>query len=176
MNRQTSSIVESDLAFLELHKEDLDAVRTMSILATAIVREHFDPIIGKAQNTYMIEKFQTEVSIISQLEHGSRYFFIQAESKMVGFIAFYPKNDAMYISKFYLCKEARGKGYAHQMLNFVITESGKLGLQKIELNVNKHNPACRSYEHLGFDQIRAEKIDIGGGFYMDDYVYSLTII
>ena len=47
----------------------------------------------------------------------------------------------------------------------------KEGLDGIELNVNKHNSACRAYDRLGFEIIRSEKNDIGNGFYMDDYVY-----
>ena len=51
-------------------------IEEMSAMATEIVREHFDPIIGKAQNDYMIAKFQTPAAIKEQLEHGSEYFFV----------------------------------------------------------------------------------------------------
>ena len=44
-----------------------------------------------------------------------------------------------------------------------------------EFNVNKHNPTLQIYKSLGFTTIRAEKIDIGGGFYMDDYVERLEV-
>lgn len=91
------------------------------------------------------------------------------------FFAFYPKETAMYLSKFYLYKAERGKGYAHQMLDFVIDEARKYGLQAIELNVNKYNSACQDYERLGLKKICSEKNDIGNGFYMDDYVYRLDI-
>lgn len=77
----------------------------------------------------------------------------------------------MYLSKFYLYKQERGKGYAHEMLSFIMDETKKAGLDGIELNVNKHNSACRAYDRLGFEIIRSEKNDIGNGFYMDDYVY-----
>ena len=79
----------------------------------------------------------------------------------------------MYLSKFYLYKSERGKGYSHDMMTFVITNAKELKLNGIELNVNKHNSACRAYESLGFKIVRSEKNDIGNGFYMDDYVYRL---
>ena len=82
----------------------------------------------------------------------------------------------MYLSKFYLRKEARGKGYARRMLAFVAAEARKAGLRAVELNVNKNNPTRFIYERLGLRRIRDEKIDIGGGFFMDDFVYRLDVI
>ena len=46
-------------------------------------------------------------------------------------------------------------------------------MSAIELNVNRFNPSIAVYEHLGMRRIRAEKNDIGSGYYMDDYVYRL---
>ena len=48
-------------------------------------------------------------------------------------------------------------------------------MKRIELNVNRFNDAVRVYEKLGFRRIREEKNDIGHGYYMDDYVYSLEL-
>ena len=47
------------MRFEEVKRADEEQVQTLSALATSIVREHFDPIIGKAQNDYMLEKFQS---------------------------------------------------------------------------------------------------------------------
>ena len=163
------------MLFIELQHDDTHDISTMSQMATSIVREHFDPLIGKEQNDYMLAMFQTETAIKKQLECGYRYFFVQENGRNIGFIAFYPKESVMYLSKFYLYKNERGKGYAHQMLNFVIDESIKIGLNAIELNVNKHNSACQAYNKLGFKIIRSEKNDIGNGFFMDDYVYRFEI-
>ena len=161
--------------FLELKQENISAITTMSEMATTIVREHFDPLIGKEQNDYMISLFQTEEAIKEQLKEGYRYFFVQESDKNIGFFAFYPKQSAMYLSKFYLYKEERGKGYAHQMLDFIADETKNIGMNAIELNVNKHNSACMAYDRLGFKIIRSEKNDIGNGYYMDDYVYRLDL-
>lgn len=152
-----------------------EKIKEMSDMASAIVKEHFDPLIGFAQNDYMIKKYQTVNAIKEQLENGYRYFFVEDNDICVGFLAFYPKKESMYLSKFYLYKDKRGKGYSHQMLDFVKREAKNIGCQSIELNVNKHNSACNAYEKLGFQVIRSEKNDIGNGFYMDDYVYSLSL-
>ena len=161
--------------FVLLNPNDAGKICEMSKMATEIVREHFDPIIGEKQNDYMLKRFQSVDAITNQLAQGYRYYFVQEENHCVGFVAFYPKNDVMYLSKFYLYKDMRGKGYARRMLLFVIEETKKAGLDVIELNVNRFNSACKAYEKLGFKVIRSEKNDIGNGFYMDDYVYRLMV-
>lgn len=163
------------MEFEQLLLSDANKIKEMSEMATEIVREHFDSIIGKHQNDYMIEKFQTVAAIRSQLEQGSQYYFVIKNGRRIGFLAYYPKALCMYLSKIYLYKEERGKGNFRKMLDFIIRKAQEKKLPCIELNVNKNNNAALAYEKLGFKIIRSEKIDIGGGFYMDDYVYRLEI-
>ena len=163
------------MVFEQLRLSDESGIAEMSDMASAIVREHFDPLIGKEQNDYMLSLFQSRDAIRRQLENGYRYYFVRLDDRNIGFVAFYPKGDSMYLSKFYLYRSERGKGYSRQMMDFVILETRSEGLKRIELNVNRGNSACRAYEHLGFRIIRSEKNDIGQGFYMDDYVYRLDL-
>lgn len=158
------------IEFVRLENDEKEIER-MSAMATAIVREHFDPLIGKEQNDYMLSLFQTPGAIASQLAEGYRYYFVRKDGEDIGFTAFYPKQDAMYLSKFYLYRQERGKGYAHAMIEFVESETRKEGLQALELNVNRFNSAVQVYEKLGFEIIREEKNEIGHGFIMDDYVF-----
>lgn len=162
------------MIFIKLENNN-GAIHEMSVLATGIVREHFDPIIGKAQNDYMIALFQSEESIKEQLEKGYNYFFVNNGDENIGFLAFYPKDNSLYLSKFYLTKLERGKGYSHEMLEFIKQHAKRLNLDGIELNVNKNNPACLAYDKLGFEIIHSVKNPIGNGFFMDDYVYYLRL-
>ena len=162
--------------FIFLDKNDSGAIARMSDLASGIVREHYDPIVGEVQNTYMINMFQSPHAISEQLEHGYQYYFVtDNEGKDAGFLAFYPKEDEMYISKFYLKKDMRGKGISKDMLKFVIQKTREIGFSSISLNVNKRNDAVYVYEKLGFKRVRKEEIDIGNGYIMDDFVYRYTI-
>ncbi len=164
------------MVFTELSAGDARGIAAMSAMATSIVRECFDPLIGKAQNDHMLALFQTESAIREQIEGGLRYFFVQdGGGRELGFLAFCPKGDDLYLSKFYLYKAERGRGHARRMMDFVIAEAQQAHCRGVELNVNKNNEACRVYERLGFRIARAEKKDIGGGFFMDDYVYRLDL-
>ena len=163
------------LAFERLVPDDGDGILAMSRLATDILREHYDPILGKAQNDYMLEKFQSVEAINHQLASGYQYYFVRAAGRDIGFLAFYPKGEALYLSKLYLLKEERGKGYSRQMVDFIVGKARDASLGAIELNVNKYNDAILAYESLGFRRVRAEKNDIGCGYFMDDYVYALNV-
>lgn len=149
----------------------------MSRFATAIVKDYFDPLIGAAQNDYMIAHFQTPTAIADQLAHGYAYFFVADEDgTLLGFLAYVIEPERLYLSKFYLHKDQRGKGYARAMFNFVVDAARAAERSRIELNVYRHNDATlAAYEALGFKRLRAEKNDIGGGFVLDDYVYGLVL-
>jgi len=162
-----------DLTIDALDTADEEQIEKMSALATAIIREYYDPLLGTAQNDYMIKKFQSVHAIREQLEHGYNYAFVKANGEPVGFMAFYPRGGAMYLSKLYLRADMRGRGFSRDMLAYVKEQAEKAGLSAIELNVNKYNKTTEIYEKLGFVRIRDEKNDIGSGFYMDDYVYRL---
>ena len=159
--------------FIKLTLGDVNGIKEMSEMATAILREHYDPIIGKEQNDYMLNMFQSVEAVTEQLSHGYNYYFAKNDGANTGFLAFYPREGALYLSKLYLYKDQRGKGFSRVMLEFLKEKAKELGLNRIELNVNRNNPSVKIYEKLGFTVAWEEKNDIGNGFYMDDYVYAL---
>lgn len=165
-----------NITFTPVLKTDTAKIQELSALASAIVREHYDPILGEEQNTYMIDMFQSVSAMTEQLEHGYSYYLVKADGVSVGFMGFYPRNGKMYLSKLYLQKDARGKGISHDMLAFLIDLTRRADLPSIELNVNKYNDgSIAAYEALGFVRTREEKNDIGHGYFMDDYVYELAV-
>lgn len=161
-------------------------IRDLSQLATDIVREHFDPIVGPEQNDYMIARFQTPEAIAAQIDEGYEYCFVcppgttgqePPDERRIGFLAFAERGDGeLYLSKFYLRTDQRGKGYSHDMIEFVRREAIRRGCTRITLNVNRNNyQAILAYEHLGFVRVGEERRDIGGGFVMDDLIYELAL-
>ena len=159
--------------FVKLTKGDINGIKEMSEMATAILREYYDPIIGKEQNDYMLKMFQSVEAVKEQLDHGYNYYFAKDEGQNAGFLAYYPREGSLYLSKLYLYKNQRGKGFSRVMLEFLKEKAKELGLNRIEINVNRNNPSVQIYEKLGFTVAWTEKNDIGNGFYMDDYVYAL---
>lgn len=148
----------------------------LSKVASAVVKEHFDPLIGPEQNDYMIARFQSVDAIRRQLADGYRYHWVLEDGETAGFMAFFPRDGKMYLSKFYILRDFRGRHLAKKMWEFLLQETRKEGLTHIFLNVNKGNTdVIAIYEHLGLRIVRAEKNDIGSGFYMDDYVMECPV-
>lgn len=139
-------------------------------LAETIWREHYTPIIGEPQVDYMLAKFNTVKAIESQIKEGSQFYYMLYKSIPAGYMSFKEEGDYMFLSKFYVKKEFRGKKIGKASLKFIMDEAKRLGLKSIYLNVNKFNTASISaYEKLGFIKTKAMVTDIGNGFVMDDY-------
>lgn len=156
---------------LRVRATEADEIGNLSRLATRIVRQHFDSIVGTEQNDYMLQRFQTPRAIRQQLQEGYRYYWVMADGQAAGFLAFLLRDEKLYLSKFYIAQEWRGHHLAQQMHAFVCDEARRQKLPAIFLNVNRDNTdVIAIYEHLGFRKIREEKNDIGNGFFMDDFV------
>ena len=56
------------------------------------------------------------------------------------------------------------------MINYIIDEIKKQNAGSLFLQVNQHNNAKIFYERLGFKAVDFIHLDIGNGFFMNDYV------
>jgi GNAT superfamily N-acetyltransferase len=139
-------------------------------LAKPIWQEHYSPIIGQQQVNYMLEKFQSHAAIQSQLDQGYQYFQVGQPPHLLGYFSIqFRENASLFISKFYLSKQARGKGIGKQMLHFIEQLAATNQCETIDLTVNKYNPAYQVYLKLGFTNQGSAEFDIGNGYIMDDY-------
>ena len=171
----SSTYCHMTLDYVRLKPEGGEGIKEMSEMATSILRDYYDPILGKSQNDYMLDKYQSARSLKNQMSNGYRYYFAKYCGCNVGFLAFFPRSGGMYISKLYLYRQNRGMGFGRAMIDFVKGETAKEGLKYIELNVNRYNSAVGFYEAMGFSRIKSEDNFIGAGFYMNDYVYRLEL-
>ena len=168
-----SNIEASETEIIRVEQAEIPELSTV---ASKVVKEHYDPLIGATQNDYMIEKFQSETALSKQFEDGWRYFWVRQDHDAAGFFAIYPRDGGMYISKFYLQKQFRGRHLARKMLEFIQEMAKQEGLSHVFLNVNRGNTdTIHIYQHLGFVKVREEDIDIGGGYYMNDYVMEIRV-
>jgi GNAT superfamily N-acetyltransferase len=144
---------------------------SVAALAGIIWREHFPSIIGAEQVEYMLEKFQSPAAIGEQMRSGATYYLVRDPAGTdVGYFAIVPRETEMFLSKIYLLKDSRGRGYARQIIGFVEGRARDMGLGRITLTVNKRNEnSIRAYRKMGFTVYDEIAHDIGGGFVMDDY-------
>ncbi|WP_430612730.1 GNAT family N-acetyltransferase [Enterococcus sp. DIV0876] len=143
--------------------------QTLMDLIQSIWPEVFEPIIGKAQVDYMLAHYQSLEVIKKEIQAGAVYLILEADGQPVGYTAYEETDKQVYLSKLYLDKTTRGKGYASAIFDwYEALAQGKT----LHLNVNKYNKqAIAVYEHRGFVKVGQRVADIGDGFVMDDYIF-----
>ncbi len=153
-----------------------DEIKELVSLADEIWHEAFSSLLTVSQIDYMLDKFLSITAIKDSMKTGYKYYFLCDKDEVLGFTAICPKNDnTLFLSKLYLKKEERGKGYLKSTFDFLKDCAKDKKLNSIWLTVNKHNDrAIAAYKKMGMDIIRSEVTDIGNGFVMDDYVFSLN--
>lgn len=151
--------------------------RIIPQLASEIWYECFQDIISKAQIDYMLDKFLSEEAIKKQIsDDGYEFFIISDNKRIVGFTAIKKEEDRLFLSKLYVRKDERRKGYATGVINYLAEICKENNLGSIYLTVNKNNSrAIKAYKACGFEIEKELCADIGGGFVMDDYVMVKTI-
>ena len=126
-------------------------IRRMTKVAEIVWREANVVFCTLEQVEYMIEMFQSYEAVSGQLVHGYRYFLVEQEGEILAYFGVQPQGERLFLSKFYILKEHRGKGIFSMGLNFMQELCGELQLDTIYLTVNKNNThACEVYLHKGF--------------------------
>lgn len=155
-----------------------EQIKEVSLLAKEIWNEYSIRFISQEQIDYMLEKFQSEQAIKGQINFQKySYYFLEEDGENFGYFAVQKQKENLFLSKFYIKKEFRGKGYARKaFVNAIIPIAKELEIPKISLTVNKYNfVAIMVYERLGFDRIGAKELNIGNDYVMDDYLYEYII-
>ena len=154
---------------------EADVLR-MTKVAEVVWREANVVFCTPEQVEYMIEMFQSYEAVMGQLVHGYRYFIFEQDGDIWGYLGVQPQGERLFLSKFYVLKEHRGKGLFSQGLELMKGLCQELQLDTIYLTVNRNNKhACEVYLHKGFRIAEEAVADIGCGFVMDDYIMQLEI-
>lgn len=148
-------------------------------LAHAIWPHAYSNILSPAQLNYMLEKFYSPDSLKNQLLDWHHNFLLVLDNDIpVGFASFSPKEEDQSIfrlHKIYVLPQQQGSGTGKLLLETVITKAKEMGATLLELNVNRHNKARYFYEKQGFVIAGKIDIEIGSGFFMNDYIMELNL-
>jgi len=100
---------------------DFRQISLVASLAKAIWTDHYAPIIGIEQVNYMVERFQSVQAIAQQIEQGYHYYLIVCEEVYAGYFSFRLDSDRLFLSKFYVSADFRGRGLGHLTMDFIAT-------------------------------------------------------
>lgn len=161
--------------------EDIPVIRGM---AEIVFRSTYADILSSGQMEYMMEWMYSEDSLQKQIETPGKAFFVAFRGDVpAGYVSFETEGDTeegrrlFHLQKLYVMPEFQRSGLGRQMLEFVkglLSDWNPMGC-RMELNVNRDNPAVGFYRHMGMACDRQGDFPIGKGFYMNDYIYVLDI-
>ena len=159
-----------------IRKADPADIGAIMDMAEVAFRHTYSEILSPAQMEYMMDWMYSRTSLEKQMTMDGHIFFIE-DGK--GYVSFRYDNrssdgrDVYHLEKLYVLPSCQGQGLGLQLFNRVVEEAVKLSGPRpvrIELNVNRNNPAAKFYEHIGMYKSRQGDFPIGDGFYMNDYI------
>lgn len=126
--------------------EDLDRI-------DEIEKESFSSVYKKEQYEYELED-----------NPCAKLFVLEDENEIVGFIDYWITFDSCQLTKLAIAKEYRGKGYAHELMEFMIEDAIKENCEAILLEVRESNVVAQNlYKAYDFLEINVRK-----GYYTDN--------
>lgn len=120
----------------------------------------------------MMEWMYSEDVLRRELSGNVTYLLFEINGKAVGYVSFGPECDEKHyhLHKLYLLPGWKGMGYGKLLFEAAEESMRRLGADMFEFNVNRYNRALDFYLHMNMRIDRSGDFDIGGGYYMNDYV------
>lgn len=157
--------------------QDIPVIHRMADIA---FRHTYRDILSSDQMEYMMDWMYAEESLMMQMsQDGHRYFIAYTEEGIpVGYVSVSQEEaDVYHLQKIYVLpdcqKSGTGKALFDQVLSFVKEVHPKPC--RIELNVNRANPAIGFYRKMGMSILRQGDFPIGHGYYMNDYIMGIEL-
>lgn len=146
---------------------DLNIIHT---LANHIWNAHYVPIIGKNQVDYMLGTMYSHQRLLQQFHEKEQVFYlIYHEHEAIGFLTISTKHHSeAFIHKLYIHQNQSNQGIGTTVLQQLVH---LLNPKRLTLRVNRKNyKAINFYFKNGFKIGAVEDIDIGNGYFMNDFV------
>ena len=159
------------LQFIRMTADEKD-ILSIRNLAQVTFPATYSSIISAEQIDFMMDMMYSETVLRRELEGGVTFLMLLADGTPAGFVSFGKQDDEglFHLHKIYLLPEYQGLGYGRKMFLKAEQEMRAQGAKAFELNVNRHNKALDFYKKMGMSIDRSGDFDIGGGFYMNDYI------
>ncbi len=172
LSQQTFNPTET-MTIRKAYPADIPMIRDM---AYKIWPDTYSSILSKDQIDYMLDLLYSEKVLHEQMEHNNEFIIIYDGVHAVGFASFSLTEPQVYkLHKIYVLPSQQGKGTGRFIIDQLVKAMKAKGGLSLLLNVNRKNNAKAFYEKLGFVVIKEEDIDIGNGYFMNDYVMEKKI-
>ncbi|MDO5655288.1 MAG: GNAT family N-acetyltransferase [Flavobacteriaceae bacterium] len=156
-----------------LKKINSDETEKIIQLAAEIWPQTYAAILTPEQITYMMQMMYADEVLKLQIQNGIMFYLIYHIDQPIGFIGLEKEHkfsEDLYIHKIYIHPSQQRKGLGIKVMQEIWKIAKDLNCKSVSLNVNRNNTAKNFYEKVGFEILKEENIDIGQGFWMEDYV------
>jgi ribosomal protein S18 acetylase RimI-like enzyme len=136
----------------------------------------YGKILSQEQLQYMLDKFYNAATLKERMLKNSIFYLIKERKAALGFmeLGLNECGHTCKLHKLYILPNQQGRHLGRQLIDHAIAVCREFKQTGLYLNVNRHNKALGFYEKMGFKIILSEDIDIGNGFYMNDYVLQIN--
>lgn len=161
---------------LSIRIATIDDIPLIRQLTFKVWPQTYAALLSQEQIDYMLKMMYSELSLIQQIENGCRFIIINDENDAVGFASYQEIKPATWkLHKLYILSSRQGKGTGRFVIDYIINEISQQKATGLQLQVKKDNKAKTFYDKIGFSVIEEIRLDIGNGYFMDDYIMEKKI-
>lgn len=151
---------------------------TIQSLIQLIWKPTYKHILSEAQMDYMLDMMYSTEVLEKQLKEGHIFLLMFLGEKPVGFAGYqndYKPDAVCKLHKIYVLPDVQGMQLGRNLFETVKKQAAEAGQQKLILNVNRYNKAAYFYKKLGMKIAEEVDVEIGNGYYMNDYVMIIDL-
>ena len=162
-----------------IRKADTADCQLINKLAWQVFPQTYKDILTPEQIDYMMDWMYSPENIRKQMEEeGHVYLLAYEECEVAGYVSVQPEGeDLFHLQKIYVLpyfqKAHCGSFLFREAIKYI--KEVHPAPCRMELNVNRHNPALGFYQHMGMTKVREGDFPIGNGYYMNDYIMGMEI-
>ena len=144
---------------------------TIRSLAESIWPDAYGNIISQEQIRYMLDMIYNDEALLEQMQKGHQFYLAALNEQPIGFASVSEEGiQGCKLNKLYVLPTIQKSGAGKALLQTVIAYTKEKKHTRLFLQVNKQNPAKDFYTRMGFTIAEEVKLDIGNGFFMDDFI------
>ena len=165
--------MNSDLLIRTASTNDIPAIRHIAHDTWPVA---YGQLLSKEQLDYMLDLMYSVHSLEEQMHKGHQFYIAELDGIPHGFASVSHEGDSRYkLNKLYVLPGTQKTGAGKTLLQQVIAFAKENKGRQLFLQVKKDNPSKGFYEKQGFIIIDEIRLDIGNGYFMDDYIMELNI-
>ena len=168
------------MSMITIQQATLDDCADIQAVANVAFPATYANILSEDQLKYMMEwMYATENLHKQMLDEGHTYYIARTESGVpAGYVSIRQEGPDLYhLEKIYVLPDMQGKHIGHTLFKHAIRAIKALHPSpcRMELNVNRSNPALGFYKRMGMEKVREGDFPIGNGYYMNDYIMGMEL-